>query len=1113
MTSRSGAATPPAPTSGSAVDAGFVALGLVQGALSGLNALGLVLLWRTTKVVNLAQPAIGLVGGVLTGMLVAGSGWSFWWAAPVGIAAAAVLGLASERLVLARVATLPRTVPMVATIGLAALFQALQSGIPFAFGGQLPSYDVDLGLEVFVFPVLLQGPHLLALAALPVGLAALWWFVHRSRVGTAAVASGQDLEQSQTLGVPAGFVRAVTWTVAGALSGVAGVLSIPVLGFSLGEGVGATVLLLALAPAALVGLRSLPATAAASLAVGVAYQLALVSAPTAGAADVLLAGVIVVALVLRRMPLERAAAAARAASWAAATSPPPLPRCVQRDPRWRRVCFAGAVALMVVAAYPPLWLAPSSDVRYGTGAAITLAAIAVATAWMFSGEIALGHWGIAALGAGAAYAVPGPLALRVLAGVAAGTVAGLCLALIARRRGALAGAVAGLALATAAPYWLLRAGTPALGLDGQTGAMVAGATAAVAAAGVTWLRGHRFGVRMVAARDEPRRATGLGVRIGAASAAGMALSGGLAALAGIAYLASVPAGIAPGAFDAARSLDVLAFAVVGGLGSALGAAFGAAALVTAGILLPAPWGAVATGAGVVWVVLVAPAGLGSWLARLRDRAGRVVKPDAFPMTEQLGRSEGDDEHHDAAAADAVLVVAGADTREALAVPTVRAAMVGSFCIAAASLAALFGTPTALRAHLDLDVGPFAPWLVLGVGGVSAATAVVRWRSWRVAPQAGWLIEATVVGGAAVATAAFALSRDPLMVTLLAVVGPVVGAWALAGLARTAASACVPRTRSAAAGVVVAAAVSGGVGAVHLAAVASGSSVLDVARWSALYLAVGALAVVAAAARVPRDRRRARERMATPASTGGRRRWAPLHLESLIVDFGAHRILDGATLEVRSGEFVALLGANGAGKSTLLRAVAGLVPSAGGRIDVAGEEITALRPDERAAVGVAFVSGARPVFPDLTVAENLRVGGYLTHRTRRAFGASLEHILSLVPLLADRLDTRAGLLSGGEQRQLAIAQTLFRRPTLLLADELTLGLDSAAQTAVLRLLRTLADDGIGVVVVDHDLRALTGIADRIVVLHRGTTVAVEDMTDLDDIKGDLLAARFLAGAPR
>jgi ABC-type branched-subunit amino acid transport system ATPase component/branched-subunit amino acid ABC-type transport system permease component len=1090
------------------VETGFVALGLVQGALAGLNALGLVLLWRTTRVVNLAQPAIGLVGGVLTGMLVAGSGWSFWWAAPVGVAVAALLGFASERLVMARLATLPRTVPMVATIGLATLFQSLQSGIPFAFGGRLPSYDVDLGVEVFVFPVLLKGPHLLAMAALPVALAAVWWFAHRSRIGTAAVASGQDLERAQVLGVPAGFVRAAAWTVAGALSGVAGVLSIPVLGFSLGEGVGATVLLLALAPAALVGLRSLPATAAASLAVGVAYQLALAWTPTAGAADVLLAAVIVVGLVLRRLPLERAAAAARASSWAAATSPPPLPRPVRRDRRWRQRSVAGALALVLAAACPPLWLAPSGDVRYGTGAALALAAVAVATAWTFSGEIALGHWGIAALGAGAVSAVPGPLAFRVALGVGAGIGTGLCLSLIARRRGALAAAVAGLALATAAPYWLLRAGTPALGIDGQTGAMLAGAMTAAVAVAVTWLRGHRLGVQMVAARDEPRRAAGLGVRTARASAVGMALSGAVAALAGITYLGSVPARIAPGAFDAARSLDVLAFAVVGGLGSALGAGLGATALVAAGVLLPAPWGAVATGAGVLWVVLVAPAGLGSTLARLRDRAARTLQPDAFPRPQQVALHESE-VGSTAGPAEKVAVVAGGDTREAVGVPTVRAAMVAAFCIAAASLAALFGAPAALAASAGVDLGPLTPWFVLGASGGCALTALLRWRTWT--PTSGWPVEATVVGAAAAAAVAFALSRDALMLTALAVVGPLAGAWAVAGLARTAAGVCVPRTRAAATGVVVAAAVGGGVGAAHLAAVAAGGTILDAARWASYYLAAGLAAIVAAAARAPQDRRRAQQRMTTPVASSGRRRWAPLRIERLTVEFGVHRVLDGVGLEVRSGEVVALVGANGAGKSTLLRTVAGLTPAAGGRIDVAGEEISALRPDERAAVGVAFVSGARPVFPDLTVAENLRVGGYLTHRTRKAFRASVQQVLSLVPLLADRLDTRAGLLSGGEQRQLAIAQTLFRRPMLLLADELTLGLDRAAQAAVLRLLRTLADDGIGVVVVDHDLHALAGIADRVVVVADGATVEFQDVAAFDDARGDLLPSRFLAGA--
>lgn len=1090
---------------------GFVALGLVQGALAALNALGLVLLWRTTRVINLAQPAMGLVGGVLTGMLVASGGWSFWWAAPVGVAAGAVLGFGSERLVMVRLAGLPRTVPMVATIGLAGLFHGLQSGIPFVFGGSLPSYDVDVGVEVFVFPVLLKGPHLLALAVLPIALAGLWWFVHRSRLGTAAVATGQDLERAQCLGVNAGFVRAISWSVAGALSGLAGVLSIPVLGFSLGDGVAPTVLLLALAPAVLAGLRSLPGTVVAALAVGVGYQFALVEAPTAGVADVFLAAVIVVALGVRRRRLDREAGSARASSWAAAAGGTPLPRAVRHDPRWRRLVTVAASALVVAAAVPPLWLSPSGDVRYGTAAALTLAAVAAATAWMFCGELALGHWGIAALGATVTWVTPGPLVVRITLGVAAGVVAGVGLAVAGERRGGLSTAVAGLAVAVAAPYWLVRSGTPALGIDGQVAAVTAGVVAAGSAVAISWLRSRRWGLQMVVVRDQRRRAEGFGISVVRSRLVGMAVSGGLAALAGVVYLACVPAGVAPGAFDPARSFDVLAFAVVGGLGSALGAGLGAAVLVAAGVLLPAPWGSVATGVGVLWVVLFVPAGVSGAVSVLRDRLARVLCPGTFPP--RANSPPPRDTVESVLEDDARAIVAGADTREVLRTPSVRAAMTAAFCLSAPSLVALFGSTHAMRDHLGLDPGAFAPWYVLATVAACTALAVVAWQRPRAQVDG---LAADILAGAGIAAAlvAFSLSGDALMITLVLLVAPPVGTWMVARLARTAVSTAVPRSRAAAAGVVLAATAAGSIGALHLWTVSAGNDIIDAARWATVYVLAGTIAGAIAARRAPHDTERSHQRaMAAMVGSVGRRHWAPLRVEALTVDFGPHRILDHVDFEVGSGEVVALVGGNGAGKSTLLRAVAGLVEPSTGRVDVAGEEITALRPDERSAAGLALASGARPVFPDLTVGENLRVGAYLTHRTRHSFTRALQHVLDLVPVLEGRLGVRAGVLSGGEQRQLAIAQTLFRRPTLLLADELALGLDITAQAAVLGLLRTLADDGMGVVVVDHDLTALAGIADRFVVVHDGATTTFGDRQAFTEAAQGLLYARFLSGTSR
>lgn len=1076
------------------MELGFVALGLVQGALAGLNAVGFVLLWRTTKVVNLAQPAMGLVGGVLTGMLVSGGGWSFWWAAPVGVAVSAALAYGAERLVMARLADLPRAVPMVATVGLAQLFGALQSGIPFAFGGRLPSYDIDLGVEWFVFPVLLKGGHLLALVAFPVAVLGVHRFLGRSRTGVAALAVGQDQARAQTLGVDSGFVRSVTWAVAGVLSGVAGVLAIPVLGFSLGDGVAPTVLLLALAPAVLAGLRHPGGTFAASLAVGVGYQFALLHTPAAGMADALLGLVILVGFAARRKRTEREANVERATSWSAGTTPPPVPRSVGRDPRWKAATRFGGAALVIAAALPPLWLSPSADVRYGTGAALALAAVATAVAWTFGGEILLGLWGVAALGATALVAAPGPLPFRAVLGVAVGVAVGVGVGVVGQRRAGVASAVAGLAVAVAAPYLLLRLGSPSLGLDAQLAASLAGATVAVVVVAAAWVRGHRSGVRMIAARDQPRHARGLGVDVARSRHVALGAAGGLAAVAGMLYVASVPAGLAPGAFDATRSLDVVALAVVGGVGSALGAGLGAAALILAGAALPPPWGSVASGAGVLWVVLFAPAGAAGALTVARDRIARLLVPNTV--------------RDEVAAVVSVSPipagtawVAGADTRGALRDGAVRAAMVAAFALSGPALAALFGGPLIVRGHLGFDAGPLAPWLVLASAAAAAIAAVGAWR--RAAPTS----ELLVAGIATAVVATFVVTEDAVMTAGVAIVGPVAAGWTVARLARRANDHVPAHLASAASGLVVASGCGGLVAAAHLAAVAAGNDLVDVGRWSLVYLAVGSAAIACLARRAPTPR--SADHGSEPV-VAGRRRWTALRVERLAVDLGGHRILSGVTLDVRPGQLVALVGANGSGKSTLLRAVAGFVDPVSGRIDVAGEDLTGLRPHERTASGVAFVDGARPVFADLTVRQNLRVGAYLSHRTDASFSAGLEHLLTVVPQLAARLDTRAGMLSGGEQRQLAVAQTLFRRPVVLLTDELGLGLDGAAQRLVFRLLRQLADDGIAVVAVDHDVEALLAVADRTIAVKETAVVEVADATSDHD---ELVPAVFLGSARR
>jgi branched-chain amino acid transport system ATP-binding protein len=164
----------------------------------------------------------------------------------------------------------------------------------------------------------------------------------------------------------------------------------------------------------------------------------------------------------------------------------------------------------------------------------------------------------------------------------------------------------------------------------------------------------------------------------------------------------------------------------------------------------------------------------------------------------------------------------------------------------------------------------------------------------------------------------------------------------------------------------------------------------------------------------------------------------LTISALSVSYGGLRALVEVSLEVGDGEFVTIVGPNGAGKSTLLKAIAGTVPTERGRVTFRGADLGALRPSERAALGIAHVPEGRRVFPSLTVLENLELGSY--RRAARAGRApALEAVLELFPILKERRGQLAGSLSGGEQQMLALGRGLMAQPELLMLDEPSQGL--------------------------------------------------------------------------
>lgn len=210
--------------------------------------------------------------------------------------------------------------------------------------------------------------------------------------------------------------------------------------------------------------------------------------------------------------------------------------------------------------------------------------------------------------------------------------------------------------------------------------------------------------------------------------------------------------------------------------------------------------------------------------------------------------------------------------------------------------------------------------------------------------------------------------------------------------------------------------------------------------------------------------------------------AILSISKLEVNYGAIRAVRGIGLEVRQGEIVALLGPNGAGKSTTLRAVVGLNPVASGEIRVLGENVSNLPPDAIVRRGVTLTPEGRQVFADLTVEENLVLGGATKSRARRR--ELLDHMWADFPLLHERRRQLAGTMSGGQQQQLTIARSMMCEPKLLLLDEPSLGLAPQVVEGIFELLVKLRSQGTTILLVEQNVEQALEIVDRAYVLGRG-----------------------------
>jgi len=223
----------------------------------------------------------------------------------------------------------------------------------------------------------------------------------------------------------------------------------------------------------------------------------------------------------------------------------------------------------------------------------------------------------------------------------------------------------------------------------------------------------------------------------------------------------------------------------------------------------------------------------------------------------------------------------------------------------------------------------------------------------------------------------------------------------------------------------------------------------------------------------------------------------LRVNSLVAGYGKKQVANGVTLEVASGEIVALIGHNGAGKSTLLKAMFGLIPIWSGEIHLNGHTWVKPTPRDLLRSGIAYVPQGNRVFTDLTVQENLEMGG-VTLADKTALGAGMERVFTLFPALKARLKQQAGTLSGGEKQMLALANALILSPRVLLLDEPSLGLAPPLVSVALEGIRQIsAESKVTVLIVEQKVREVLKICHRVYVLRNGQVSFTGPAEELKD----------------
>jgi ABC-type branched-subunit amino acid transport system ATPase component/ABC-type branched-subunit amino acid transport system permease subunit len=1192
--------------------AGIVVRGVVVGGLTALVALGMALVYRANRIVNFAQADLGLAPTILAFLLIEQSGLPYPLALLGGLAAAVVLGAATERVVIRRFAHSPRLLVTVATIGLSQVLVAAAMLLPrlwdvdVVVGSIAPPFDLTWRVGSITF----DANDLLALIVTPLVVAAVTVFLRRSDAGVAIRASADGADRAALLGVPVARLQTLVWALAGALAFVAvflrsGILDLPTTG-ALGFGV-----LLRALVALLVGrLTDLPAVTSAAVALGV-LELGIGWGHDVTLIDPVLGLVVLVTLVWRRREVGRIDLA-DAAAWRAADEVRRVPdRLAAVGPvrlaRWVLVAVAGVVAL----ALPSVL---SADQQFKAAAVLIYAVLGLSLVLLsgWGGIVSLGQIAFFAIGAAVTGFVVSEWNADLFGGLVIGMVVAALVAVVvgvpALRLRGLYLAVTTFAFALATTSFLLSdewfGWVPATrierasllgGLDVSSEAatyFLALAVFVVVALGLRGVRTTRFGRALVGVRDNEAAAEAYGVDPVRLRLAAFSLSAAIAALAGGLFVHHERA-FDSSSYAPIENLVVLTMVVIGGMTSVVGALLGALALLGARWFLDPEWQFLASGLGVLLILLLAPGGLAglaygvrdAWLRRVAaarrlrvpgfgteppavamdgSGAAGVTADDAPPGDSDAatGQPPPAAAPVDGGAADAGGPAAGLPVL--LDVRDLEAGYGGVPVLAGVDLAvvdgeavALLGTngagkSTLLRAISGLvpatrgsivcdgdDITGLAPHRIAARGVVQMPGGSGIFPSLTVGENlrvAGWLRRRESASSGARADVAelfpildarhadragdlsggqqqmLALAMAVLMRPRLLMIDELslgLAPAVVGDLLRY-----VDRLRDEGTTLVIVEQ------SVNVALEIADRAVFlergqvrfsgpaadlldrpDLLR--SVFLGSASSAPMTLAGATAGSPAAPAGAAGGPPSAGVGARPA-LRAIDLRAAFGGVRAVDGVSFDVGAREVVGIIGPNGAGKTTVFNLLGGAQPVDGGRVELAGADVTGLPAAARAWRGLGRSFQDARLFPALTVDETIALALERWVEVRDPLSAAFHlpnavdsemavhrRVDELVELLG--LGDVRGLfvreLSTGTRRVVDLACLLAFRPRVVLLDEPAAGIAQREVEQLAPLVGRIRDEtGASLVVVEHDLPFVRAIADRVVAMDQGQVLA-------------------------